>query len=197
MVVMAPANEDECRQMLYSATLWDGPAAVRYPRGAGPGVAVSTQFTALELGCAQLCRRGASGLALLAFGSMVAPALRIGERLDATVVNMRFIKPLDAAMLREIAATHAGIVTLEENMVAGGAGSACAEWLDAEGLLLPRLHIGIPDRFTEHGSRDDCLAAAGLDPASIAAAIDTWRASVPALKASRAATKLAAGAALP
>jgi 1-deoxy-D-xylulose-5-phosphate synthase len=197
MVVMAPANEDECRQMLYSATLWDVPAAVRYPRGAGPGVAINTQFSALELGRAQLCRRGASGLALLAFGSMVAPALRIGERLDATVVNMRFIKPLDAAMLREIAATHAGIVTLEENMVAGGAGSACAELLDSEGLTLPRLHIGIPDRFTEHGSRDDCLVAAGLDPVSIAAAIDTWRAEVPALKPSRAATKLAAGAALP
>jgi 1-deoxy-D-xylulose-5-phosphate synthase len=197
MVVMAPANEDECRQMLYSATLWDMPAAVRYPRGSGPGVPIAADFTALELGRADLRRRGNSGLALLAFGSMVTPALWLGERLDATVVNMRFIKPLDVAMLREIAGSHAAIVTLEENMVAGGAGSACAEALDAEGLSLPRLHIGIPDRFTEHGSRDDCLAAAGLDPASIAAAIDAWRAQVPALKPSRAVTKLAAGAGLP
>ncbi len=108
---------------------------------------------------------------------------------------MRFVKPLDLAMLREIAATHAAIVTLEENVIAGGAGSACAEALDAEGLM-PRLHIGIPDRFIEHGSRDDCLAAAGLDPASIALTIDNWRADVPALKLKRAATKLAAGAGL-
>ena len=197
MVVMAPANEDECRQMLYSATLWDVPAAVRYPRGSGPGVPIATEFTALELGRAELRRHGNSGLALLAFGSMLTPALWLGERLDATVVNMRFIKPLDLTMLREIASTHAGIVTLEENMIAGGAGSACAEALDAAGLMLPRLHIGIPDRFTEHGSRDDCLAAAGLDPTGIATAIDNWRAQVPSLKPSRTATKLAAGAGLP
>jgi 1-deoxy-D-xylulose-5-phosphate synthase len=194
MVVMAPAHEDECRQMLYSATLWDVPTAVRYPRGAGPGVSIATEFKALELGRAELCRRGDGGLALLAFGSMVTTALRLAERFDATVVNMRFIKPLDLGMLRQIAGTHAAIVTLEENMIAGGAGSACAEALDAEGLIQPRLHIGIPDRFTEHGSRDDCLAAAGLDPATIAAAIEAWRVGVPALKPSRAATKLAAGA---
>jgi 1-deoxy-D-xylulose-5-phosphate synthase len=196
MIVMAPATEDECRQMLYSATRWDAPAAVRYPRGAGPGTAVSAEFTELELGRAELRRRGGSGLALLAFGSMLIPALRLAERLDATVVNMRFVKPLDLAMLREIASTHAAIVTLEENVIAGGAGSACAEALDAEGLSLPRLHIGMPDRFTEHGSRDDCLAAAGLDFASIAVTVDEWRAGIPALKPSRAVTKLAAGAGL-
>jgi 1-deoxy-D-xylulose-5-phosphate synthase len=128
---------------------------------------------------------------------MLGPALWLGERLDATVVNMRFVKPLDLEMLRTIATTHAGIVTLEENTIAGGAGSACAEALDAAGLSIPRLHIGIPDRFTEHGSRDDCLAAAGLDPVSIAAAIDRWRAEVPALKPARAASKLAAGAGIP
>ena len=197
LVMMAPATEDECRQMLYSATLWDLPAAVRYPRGAGPGVPIVAEFTALELGRAEIRRHGNSGIALLAFGSMLSTALRLGERLDATVVNMRFIKPLDLAMLRQIGSTHAAIVTLEENTIAGGAGSACAEALDAEGLTLPRLHIGIPDRFIEHGSRDDCLAAAGLDPASIAAAIDTWRAGVPSLKPSRAASKLAAGAGAP
>src|SRR5580658_10491147 len=185
MIVMAPADENECRQMLYSATQWDAPAAVRYPRGRGPGVAPADEFTALPLGRADLRRRGESGLALLAFGSMLTPALWLGERLDATVVNMRFIKPLDLEMLRMIATTHAGIVTLEENTIAGGAGSACAEALDAEGLAVPRLHIGIPDRFTEHGSRDDCLAAAGLDPVSIAAAVDRWRADVPGLKPAR------------
>jgi 1-deoxy-D-xylulose-5-phosphate synthase len=197
MIVMAPGDENECRQMLYSATLWDAPAAVRYPRGSGPGVALAAEFSALELGRAELRRRGNSGLALLAFGSMVSPALWLGERLDATVVNMRFIKPLDLALLREIAATHAGIVTLEENMIAGGAGSACAEALDAEGLMTPRLHIGIPDRSVEHGSRDECLAAAGLDPLSIAAKIERWRDEELGLKPPRTATKLAATAGLP
>jgi 1-deoxy-D-xylulose-5-phosphate synthase len=197
MIVMAPGDENECRQMLYSATLWDAPAAVRYPRGSGPGVAIAAEFSALELGRAELRRRGDSGLALLAFGSMVSPALWLGERLDATVVNMRFIKPLDLALLREIAATHAGIVTLEENMIAGGAGSACAEALDAEGLMTPRLHIGIPDRSVEHGSRDECLAAAGLDPLSIAAKIERWRDEELGLKPPRTATKLAATAGLP
>jgi len=128
---------------------------------------------------------------------MVMPATALAERLDATLVNMRFIKPLDIALLCQIATTHAGIVTIEDNAVAGGAGSACSEALDAQGLMTPRLHIGIPDRFIEHGSRDDCLAAAGLDPTGIATAIDNWRAQVPSLKPSRTATKLAAGAGLP
>ncbi len=197
MIVMAPGDENECRQMLYSATQWDAPAAVRYPRGVGPGAAIADEFTLVPLGTADLRRRGQSGLALLAFGSMLTPALWLGERLDATVVNMRFVKPLDLTMLRTIATTHAGIVTLEENTIAGGAGSACGEALDVMGLSVPRLHIGIPDRFTEHGSRDDCLAAAGLDPVSIAAAIDRWRADVPDLKPARAASKLAAGAGIP
>jgi 1-deoxy-D-xylulose-5-phosphate synthase len=197
MVVMAPADENECRQMLYTATQLDGPAAVRYPRGAGPGVAIANELSALELGRAELRRRGGSGLALLSFGAMLTPALWLGERFDATVVNMRFVKPLDLALLREIASTHAGIVTLEDNVVAGGAGSACGEALDAERLTTPRLHIGIPDRITEHGSRDECLAAAGLDTASMAAAIERWRAQVPALKLTRTATKLAAAAGKP
>ncbi len=197
MVVMAPADENECRQMLYTATRIDGPAAVRYPRGAGPGVPVVKEFSALEVGRAEVRRRGESGLALLAFGTMVQPAMRLGEHYDATVVNMRFVKPLDLDLLREIAASHAAIVTLEENTIAGGAGSACAEALDAEGSNLPRLHIGIADRITEHGSRDDCLAAAGLDLASIAERIERWRAGVASLKPARAATKLAAGAGKP
>ncbi|MGA2023636.1 MAG: 1-deoxy-D-xylulose-5-phosphate synthase [Steroidobacteraceae bacterium] len=192
MVVMAPSDENECRQMLYTASQLNGPAAVRYPRGGGPGVALVQAMSALEVGRAEYRRRGGSGLALLAFGTMLAQALLLGERLNATVVNMRFVKPLDLALLREIAASHAGYVTLEENVVAGGAGSACAEALDAEGLSIPCLHIGIPDRFVEHGSRQDCLDAAGLDTPSIAAAIEHWRAQVPALKQTRTATKLTA-----
>jgi 1-deoxy-D-xylulose-5-phosphate synthase len=192
MVIMAPADENECRQMLYTAATLDGPAAVRYPRGRGPGVAILEEMTALPIGRAELKRRGGSGLALLAFGAMVMPATALAERLDATLVNMRFVKPLDVAMLRDIAASHAGIVTLEDNAVAGGAGSACSEELDAEGIMTPRLHIGIPDRFIEHGSRDDCLAAAGLDAAGIAASIERWRAAVPGLKQTRTATRLTA-----
>jgi len=192
MVIMAPADENECRQMLYTATTIDGPAAVRYPRGRGPGVAIADEMTALPIGRAELRRRGDSGLALLAFGAMMTPASTLAERLDATLVNMRFIKPLDIALLREIAGSHAGLVTIEDNAVAGGAGSACSEALDAEGITTPRLHIGIPDRFIEHGSRDDCLAAAGLDLAGIAAAIERWRATVPALKLTRTATRLTA-----
>jgi 1-deoxy-D-xylulose-5-phosphate synthase len=192
MVVMAPSDENECRQMLYTATQLDGPAAVRYPRGSGPGVPVQQAMSALEVGRAEYRRQGSSGLALLAFGTMLAPALQLGERLNATVVNMRFVKPLDLALLREVAANHVAIVTLEENVVAGGAGSGCAEALDAEGLSMPWLHIGIPDRCIEHGSRQDCLEAAGLDAAAIATTIERWRALVPALKLPRAATKLTA-----
>jgi len=198
MVVMAPSDENECRQMLYTATQIDGPAAVRYPRGSGPGVPTQQAMSALEIGRAEYRREGSSGLALLAFGTMLAPALQLAERLNATVVNMRFVKPLDLALLREVAANHVAIVTLEENVVAGGAGSACVEALDAEGLSMPCLHIGIPDRCIEHGSRQDCLEAAGLDAAAIATTIDRWRAQVPALKLPRAATKLtAAGGAGP
>ncbi len=222
MVIMAPADENECRQMLYTATTLEGPAAVRFPRGRGPGVAPVKELTALPIGRAEIRRRGAgftgghaahaghahtghahaghahpghahAGLALLAFGSMLTPALALGERFDATVVNMRFVKPLDAEMLCEIAASHSAIVTLEENVVAGGAGSACSELLDAHGLLTARLHIGIPDRFIEHGSRDECLAAAELDLPGIGAAIERWCADI-GLKTARGTPRLAAAA---
>ncbi len=191
MVVMAPADENECRQMLYTATTLDLPAAVRYPRGAGPGVAIEQEFTALPVGRALLKRRGDGGIALLAFGSMLIPALALAERFDATVVNMRFVKPLDGELLREIASSHAGIVTLEENVVAGGAGSACAEWLDAAGIEIARLHVGIPDRFIGHGSRTECLLDAGLDQNSIGATIERWRAAEPALRNRPGARRLA------
>jgi 1-deoxy-D-xylulose-5-phosphate synthase len=160
--------------MLYTATTVDGPAAVRYPRGSGPGVALEKEFNALPIGKAQIRREGRSGLALLAFGPMLESALRIGERLDATVVNMRFVKPLDESLVIELAARHRALVTLEENSVAGGAGSAIAEVLCAEGLTPSLLQIGIPDRFIEHGSRESCLAAAGLDTASLTATVEHW-----------------------
>ncbi len=171
---MAPSDENECRQMLYTATQTGGPAAVRYPRGTGPGVAIEAAMSALPLGKAQLRRRGDSGLLLLSFGTLLASALAAGERLDATVVNMRFVKPLDEALLRELVPQHVALVTLEENTVAGGAGGAVAELLDAAGLPGPRLHIGLPDRFIEHGSREQCLADAGLDTANVLAAIEKW-----------------------
>jgi len=197
MVIMAPADENECRQMLYTATCIDGPAAVRYPRGSGPGVPIESTMTALPVGRAELRRQGHGGMALLAFGSMVAVATEIAERYDATVVNMRFVKPLDATLIAELAASHAGIVTLEENAIAGGAGSAVAEVLHEANLHPPHLHIGIPDRFIEHGSREQCLAAAGLDTAAVIARIERWRRDVPGLKVARAAAKLAAAGGAP
>jgi 1-deoxy-D-xylulose-5-phosphate synthase len=174
MVVMAPADENECRQMLYTATTLKQPSAVRYPRGTGPGVPLSKDMTALPIGKADIRRQGASGLALFAFGTMVDPASRIAERLDATLLNMRFVKPLDRERILTVARTHSAIVTLEENVVAGGAGSGVGELLVAEGFEVPLLHIGIPDRFIEHGSREDCLTAAGLDFASLLAAVEGW-----------------------
>jgi 1-deoxy-D-xylulose-5-phosphate synthase len=176
VVVMAPADENECRQMLYTAGQLDQPAAVRYPRGRGPGVAVEKTMQALPVGRAELRRRGASGLALLAFGTMVEAARPAAEALDATLVNMRFVKPLDEDLIAEIAASHRAIVTLEENVVAGGAGSAVLEVLQRAGSASPLLQIGVPDAFVEHGSREDNLAAAGLDSASVRATIERfWR----------------------
>jgi 1-deoxy-D-xylulose-5-phosphate synthase len=179
LVIMAPADENECRQMLYTATELGAPAIVRYPRGTGPGVALVEEMNALPLGRAELRREGRSGLALLAFGAMVEPAQKVAERLDATLVNMRFVKPLDEDLVVSIAERHRAIVTLEENATAGGAGSAIGEVLAAEGLQVALLHLGIPDRFIEHGSRAECLQAAGLDTASIAGAIERWWAQQP------------------
>jgi 1-deoxy-D-xylulose-5-phosphate synthase len=176
MVVMAPADENECRQMLYTAGQLDQPAAVRYPRGRGPGIAVEKTMQALPLGRAELRHSGASGLALLGFGTMVEAARPAAEALDATLVNMRFVKPLDEALIAEVAAGHRAIVTLEENSVAGGAGSAVLEVLQRIGSAIPVLQVGVPDAFVEHGTREDNLAAAGLDPAAIRATIERfWR----------------------
>ncbi|HUA25889.1 MAG TPA: 1-deoxy-D-xylulose-5-phosphate synthase [Steroidobacteraceae bacterium] len=174
LVIMAPSDENECRQMLYTGTTLSCPSVVRYPRGTGPGVPLEKAFTAIPVGRALVKREGRSGLALLAFGPMLEPATRIAERLDATLVNMRFVKPLDEALVLELAGRHRAFITLEENAVQGGAGSAIAELLAAEGLSLPLLQIGIPDRFIEHGSRDSCLIAAGLDAQSLAATVERW-----------------------
>ena len=174
MVVMAPSNEDECRQMLFTATTLDAPVAVRYPRGTGPGVAVQDAMRALPLGRGVVLREGRSGLALLAFGSLVASAERIGAELDATVVNMRYVKPMDEELIARVAARNAHIITLEENVIAGGAGSAVGEVLAALGAGGALLHIGIPDRPIPHGTRDDCLADAGLDLEALRAQIGAW-----------------------
>jgi 1-deoxy-D-xylulose-5-phosphate synthase len=174
MVIMAPADENECRQMLYTGTTLSSPSAVRYPRGTGPGVPICAEMAALPVGRAQLKREGRSGLAILAFGALVEPARKIAERLDATLVNMRFVKPLDEELIVDIAARHRAIVTIEENAIMGGAGSGVGEVLAANGSLLPVLHIGIPDRFIEHGTRETCLAAAGLDLAGIGSSVEDW-----------------------
>ncbi len=170
MVVMTPADENECRQMLSTGYRYEGPAAVRYPRGSGTGVAVQPALDVLQIGKAQLRRRG-SRVALLAFGALVPAAEEVGQALGLTVVNMRFVKPLDRTLILQLAAEHHGLVTLEDNVVAGGAGSGVAELLAAEGVDVSILHLGLPDAFQAHGSREELLAEAGLDVAGIRSAI--------------------------
>ena len=166
MTVMAPADEAECRRMLTTALRLDGPSAVRYPRGTGPGVAPGDVGETLEVGRAELRREG-QRVALLAFGAMLAPALAAGDALDATVVNMRFVKPLDGALVERLAASHALIVTVEEHAVMGGAGSAVCEALAARGLEHRVLLLGLPDRFIDHGDPAKLLASVGLDARGI------------------------------
>ncbi len=166
MVVMAPADENECRQMLSTGYHFNGPAAVRYPRGTGPGVAIDSNLDTLPIGKADLRVRG-TRVALLAFGSTVAAAEQVGRELGLTVVNMRFVKPLDRDLLLDLARNHQGFVTIEDNVVMGGAGSGVAELLNAEGITLPVLHLGLPDEFQHHASREDLLAEAGIDAAGI------------------------------
>jgi 1-deoxy-D-xylulose-5-phosphate synthase len=174
MTVMAPADENECRQMLYTGCMLDTPSAIRYPRGSGPGVPIEVEMRALAVGRGELRREGKRRprrIAILAFGSMLHPALAAAEELDATVANMRFVKPLDAELIRRLAREHDALVTVEENVVAGGAGSAVAEQLAADGITVPMLHLGLPDRFIDHGDPAFLLAQAGLDATGIAASI--------------------------
>jgi len=173
MVVMAPADENECRQMLYTGYLHQGPAAVRYPRGKGPGVAVQSEMTQLPLGKGSVIATGTDTV-LLAWGSLVKPAVEAGKQLNATVVNMRFIKPLDKELILELAKTHTTFVTLEENVIAGGAGSAVNEFLHAHKLLKAVLNIGLPDEFVEQGTREELLSQCGLDTTGILAQIKAF-----------------------
>ncbi len=166
MVIMAPADENECRQMLYTGFLHNGPCAVRYPRGTGPGVALQQDMSALPLGKGQLLRKGDKA-AILAFGTMLAPAMAAAEQCDATVANMRFVKPLDEQLILHLAATHELLITVEENAVMGGAGSAVNECLAAHGVTIPVINMGIPDDFGNHGSRDELLSECGLDASGI------------------------------
>ncbi|MCZ6560827.1 MAG: 1-deoxy-D-xylulose-5-phosphate synthase, partial [Gammaproteobacteria bacterium] len=173
MLVMAPSDENECRQMLYTGITLDQPAAVRYPRGAGPGVTVEQKMQALPIGKAETRREGKT-LAIMSFGHLLETAMFAGEELDATVINMRFVKPLDEELILEMAKTHNGIITLEENAIAGGAGSAVSELLAANDLQIPLLHLGIPDVFIEHGSQESCRRDAGLDNDSVLTTIRRW-----------------------
>ena len=173
MVLMAPADENECRQMLYTGFLLDQPAAVRYPRGKGPGMTVDEKMTAIPIGKAEIRREG-NGLAILAFGPLLAPALEAAESLDATVVNMRFVKPLDEEMVLKMAEQHEMLMTLDESAIGGGAGGAINECLMANDVRIPVLNHGLPDRFIEHGEREDMLHDAGLGTAGILKAIDDF-----------------------
>ena len=183
MIVMAPADENECRQMLSTGFVHEGPAAVRYPRGTGPGVALDATLDTLPIGKAELRRKG-SHIALLAFGALVPAAETVAAELDLTVVNMRFVKPLDRELLLELAHSHAAFVTLEDNVIAGGAGSGIAELLNAAGITLPIMHLGLPDAFQHHASREDLLAEAGLDADGISRAIlERWLHLLPSASA--------------
>jgi 1-deoxy-D-xylulose-5-phosphate synthase len=170
MVVMAPADENECRRMLTTAYQYNGPAAVRYPRGTGPGVTPASALDPLPIGKAEICRHGTQ-VAILAFGSRVAAALAAADELDCTVVNMRFVKPLDTGMISAIAAEHRLLVTVEENALQGGAGSAVNEVLLAQGADNRILNLAIADHFISHGDHQQQLAECGLDTAGIVAAI--------------------------
>jgi 1-deoxy-D-xylulose-5-phosphate synthase len=170
MVVMAASSENECRQMLTTAFQYNGPAAVRYPRGAGIGAPVSPQLKSLPIGEGEL-RRSGSKIAILAFGTMVAPSLLAAEALDASVANMRFVKPLDVKLVLQLAADHDALVTVEEGAIMGGAGAAVAEALAAAGVVKPLLMLGLPDRFIDHGDAAQLLALCGLDATGIQASI--------------------------
>jgi len=170
MLVMTPSDENEMRRMLTTGYHFEGPAAVRYPRGSGPNAPIEPGLAPLEIGKAVTRRRGGK-VALLVFGVQLAEALQVGEALDATVVDMRFVKPLDEALLRQLATSHELLVTIEENSVMGGAGSAVAEFLAGEAIVLPMLHLGLPDQYVEHAKPSEMLAECGLDAAGIEAAV--------------------------
>ena len=171
MVVMAPTDENECRQMLTTGYHHNGPAAVRYPRGTGPGIDVDTNMNTLPIGKGQITRQG-KDIALLVFGSPLQEASIAAEALDATVANMRFVKPIDDDLIARLAASHDLLVSIEENVIAGGAGSAIQESLMAQGITIPLLQLGLPDKFVDHGDREALLSACGLDSSAIIRAVE-------------------------
>jgi 1-deoxy-D-xylulose-5-phosphate synthase len=164
LTLMAPADENECRQMLYTGFQLNGPAAVRYPRGSGPGVVLKKEFSSIPIGKGEIRREGRK-MAILAFGTMLKPALEAAEKLDATVANMRFVKPLDVELVRRLAATHELIVTVEEHQIMGGAGDAVLEVLSKSKTRV--LQLGLPDRFIDHGDAAKLLSSVGLDAEGI------------------------------
>jgi 1-deoxy-D-xylulose-5-phosphate synthase len=170
MVVMAASDENECRQMLSTAFHYPGPAAVRYPRGSGIGAKIETTLDTIEMGKGEIRREG-KGIAILAFGTMVAPSLAAAEDLNATVANMRFVKPLDVELVKQLADSHEAIVTVEEGAIMGGAGAAVAEAMAAAGIVKPLLNLGLPDKFIDQGDCAHLLSACGLDAKGITASI--------------------------
>ena len=172
MVVMAPSDENETRQLLYTGYMHTGPAAVRYPRGTGPGAAIESTMTALPLGKGVMVRDGA-GVAILNFGTLLPTAVAVAETLNASVADMRFVKPIDEQLIRDLASRHQLLVTLEENSISGGAGSAVSEFLAEQGIVMPVLHLGLPDRFVDHGNHQQQLTSVGLNEDGIAEAINS------------------------
>ena len=181
ITVMTPADENECRQMLYTGTTLNSPSAVRYPRGTGPGVAIEKTMVAIPIGKGLIVRElkgfDARRVSILAFGSMVKPAADAGDDLNASVANMRFVKPINHELIFKLATTHDYLVTVEENVVMGGAGSAVAESLAMQGLNIPILHLGLPDAFVEHGDPATLLADCGLNREGIAKSVRDWLAT--------------------
>jgi len=174
-VICAPSDENECRQLLYTAYQYKGPAAVRYPRGQGNGVTIEKTMVSLPLGKGRLLR-GGSGIAILAFGTVLKPALEVAEQLNASVVDMRFVKPLDEELICRMANTHQLLVTVEENEISGGAGSGVTEFLNRESLFIPVLQLGLPDYFVEHALPQEMLSECGLDKVGILNSIEyRWR----------------------
>jgi 1-deoxy-D-xylulose-5-phosphate synthase len=170
MLIMTPSDENELRRMLTTGYLFQGPAAVRYPRGSGPNTPIEQALEPLEIGVG-VARRQGRKVALLVFGVQLHEALKAGETLDATVVDMRFVKPLDQALIRQLADDHELLVTIEENSIMGGAGSAVSEFLAAENRVVPILHLGLPDRYVEHAKPAQMLSECGLDASGIEAAV--------------------------
>ncbi len=171
IVIMAPSNENECRQMLFTGFKFKGISVVRYPRGIGPGSIIKSKMTAIPIGKAEVIKKGKK-IALLAFGNMLEEALKVAHKINATVVNMRFIKPLDIKLIRDLASSHKLLVTLEENAISGGAGSAVLEVISEYNLKCQTLRLGLPDKFVEQGSQEQLRKKYGLDAASITKSIE-------------------------